>query len=76
MNVIDEACTAVVPLQRICCDDLTLLKNGDEVELLWSDGVKYWSKFIVAGTFQFCASKQFTQLFVGSKTYFKAEEDF
>lgn len=54
MEFEDEACTAVVPVQRMFCDDLALLKKDEQVQVLWPDGNKYWTKFILSGTSQLC----------------------
>ena len=40
-----------MPIERICCDKVAVLNKGDKLDVLWSDGVKYWSKFVVQGIF-------------------------
>lgn len=50
----DEACTTVMPAQRVFCDDLALLKENEEVDVLWTDGSKLRARFIVAGNSCFC----------------------
>jgi len=63
--------------QRVLCDDLALLKENDQVEVLWTDGSKLWARFIVAGnSFSlFEIMRILVYLLLGSKTYCTAEED-
>ena len=77
IECVDEACTTVMPSQHVLCDDLALLKENDQVEVLWTDGSKLWARFIVAGnSFSlFEIMRILVYLLLGSKTYCTAEED-
>ena len=50
----EEECTAVVPFQRIFCNDssdLETIHHGDMVKVLWNDKRDYLAKFILSGMF-------------------------
>jgi len=79
VEFVDEACTTVIPAYRVLCDDLTLLKEDQQVEVSLTNDSKLWARFILAGnSFCVCAfelMRSLVYLLLESKAYCKAEED-